>query len=262
MFSLKFLYLGTYEHLRRGGFLKLPHRTTLNQYTGFTEIGTGFNPDILEQFIKEIDFDNMEEYQKNITIIFDEMKIKSNLVFSRNSGKLIGFTELGSINEELAAFGESVISEKKPKDLATHVLSFMARGLSKRFNYPIGYFASVGFDSDQLYPCVWEAIENMESLGLKVRALTCDGASPNRRFFKIHQLFDDENVSEDGVVFWTHNRFDSSRKIYFFSDPPHLVKTLRNNLENSHGNRNTRNLIVSFYILIHYLIFIYILKIV
>ena len=122
----------------------------------------------------------------------------------------------------------------------------MARGIFSHFNFPIGYFCSKGFNSDQLFPCVWEAIGVLESIGLKVRACICDGATPNRKFFKLHAMENSENVSNDGVVYWALNRFDFQRKVYFISDPPRLIKTLRNNFENSHGHNNTRNLMVSY----------------
>ena len=172
------------------------------------------------------------------------MKIKSGLVFSRATGKLVGFTELGDMNEELSSFERSLSDKPKEKDLATHVMTFMARGLHKRFHYPIGYFASAGFDSDQLFPCVWEAVRIMHAMNLKVRAFVCDGASPNRRFFKLHKMADGCNESVDNVVYWAWNRQDKTQKIYFFSDTPHLMKTLRNNFEKSHGHTNTRQLMV------------------
>ena len=49
---------------------------------------------------------------------------------------------------------------------------------------------------------------------------------------------------------WTWNPFDKSRKIFFISDVPHLLKTTRNNLENSLFNRNSRNLHVSTVLLV------------
>ena len=81
-------------------------------------------------------------------------------------------------------------------------------------------------------------------LGFHVRTFVCDGASPNRKFFKMHLLEDKSNV-KDGVVYWTWNKYRRNSKIYFICDPPHLIKTIRNNLENSGANKNTRNLIVS-----------------
>ena len=152
------------------------------------------------------------------------MKTKSGLVYNKSSRKLIGFTELGDINEELNEFERSFEGGKKPKAFATHVICFMARGLVKRFNYPVGYFASCGFDSDQLYPIVWEAVRVLEMTGFYVRAFISDGATPNRRFYRLHRLADGRNLSMEGVVYWAINRFDSKRKIYFFSDPPHLMR--------------------------------------
>ena len=81
-----------------------------------------------------------------------------------------------------------------------------------------------------------EAISIIESIGLKVRVLTSDGAPPNRKFF------DMLTVEEEGNIYWTTNPHDESRKIYFMSDVPHLQKTTRNCLENSHWNKNTRNM--------------------
>ena len=75
--------------------------------------------------------------------------------------------------------------------------------------------------------------------------MVCDGASPNRRFYRIHELADGENNPPDGVVYWIYSSFDIRRKIYFFFDVLHLLKTIRNNFENSHGHNNTRNLMVS-----------------
>ena len=240
------MILGTYEHLRSSGFLHLPHKSTLQQYSNFTESTTGFNPDVIKFFFDEIKIDKLTENEKNIALLFDEMHIKSGLVFSRSSGKLVGFTDMGDINNELDEFNRNIDGCREP-ELATHILTFMARGLHKRFNFPIGYFSSKGFDSDQLFPVVWQAVEVMEMNGMKVRAFVCDGASPNRRFYRLHKLPDDLNVAVDGVVYWAWNLYAADdRKIYFICDVPHLIKTVRNNFENSHGNLNTRHLLVSF----------------
>ena len=86
------IYVRAYEQIRRSGFLSLPHRTTLNKYTGFTTIGTGFNPDIIKHMYDEVKFTELKEFEKHIILLFDEMKIKSGLVYSKPSGTIIGFT--------------------------------------------------------------------------------------------------------------------------------------------------------------------------
>ncbi|XP_065657923.1 uncharacterized protein LOC136082472 isoform X1 [Hydra vulgaris] len=73
--------------------------------------------------------------------------------------------------------------------------------------------------------------------------MVADGASPNRKFFQIHLAENYENV-KDTTVHWTWNIWCSTRKLYFFCDVPHLIKTTRNNLENSHWNQHSRNLMV------------------
>ena len=182
------------------------------------------------------------------------MKIKSGLVFSKTAGKLVGFCEMGEINDEIEKFSKAMESqpatEKQPleprsdRHIAKYVIVFMVRGIFPNLQYAFGHFASEGFDSDQIFPCAPEAIRILKSIGLYVRAITADGASPNRKYFNLHKLENQKNV-KDGAVYWTYNPWVPLRKIYFICDVPHLIKTTRNNIENSHGNLNTRNLMVS-----------------
>ena len=69
---------------------------------------------------------------------------------------------------------------------------------------------------------------------LKVIATTSDKASANQRLIKMH-----------GSLYKARNMFAPERYIYFFSDAPHLVKTVRNNLHSSGGGRNSKRLWVS-----------------
>ena len=80
---------------------------------------------------------------------------------------------------------------------------------------------------------------------MNVVSIKSDGATTNRKFYKVHKLAGTNNAQK--VFYWTHNPFsaDRKRKIYLLSDAPHLMKTTCNNLENSHSNKNTRNLMVS-----------------
>ena len=224
---------------KKNEFLVLPSVNTLRKYTNFTEGSSGFNPDIIARLIEDSGLKDLNDLQKNVSILFDEMKIKGDLVYNKATGKLKGFTEMGDLNEELM---RSMEQSPEDRELARYVNMFMVRGIFTNLHYPFAFFASQGLTGDQLYPCCIEATGVLESIGFKVRAWVCDGASPNRKFFKIAQSL--ENCDSD-PVYWTENPFDHSRRIYFFSDYCHLLKTTRNNIENSHGNQNTRNLHVS-----------------
>ena len=169
------------------------------------------------------------------------MKIKSDLVYRRSTGQLVGFTVLGSLNDEFKIFERNIKENIAVKTvmILPPMWVFKVRGIFSNLAYPFSYFAGNGFTADQLYSCVIEATKVSEYLGFKVRAFTADGASPNRKFFKMVAKDVHENF------FWIQNLFDKARKIYFISDASHLLKTTRNYLENSDGN-NTRHLHVSF----------------
>ena len=222
-------------------FLRLPHVNTLKKYAQFTTADSGFNPDIIKRLIEEAKVESLKPFQRNVVLSYDEMQIKSQLVYKKSTGQMIGFTEMCDIkdNVEECCKENSSLSEIK-RDFATHVIVYMVRGIFTNLTYPFGYFASAGFTSAQLYPCTLEATRILESIGLLVRAYVSDGASPNRKFYKMLLTDDDDNI------YWTWNPCDNTRKIYFISDVPHLLKTTRNCMENSHWNKDTRNLHVRY----------------
>ena len=203
---------------------------TLNKYSNFTQPQTGFNPDILKELVLDGGLEKLPEYKKNVVICYDEMKIKSNLVYSRTSGKMVGFTEMGNINGEFKTFQEKLerqqSAEKLDRELASHVIVFMVRDIFSNLSHPFAFFESTGFTASQLYPCTIEATKVLTCLGFHVRAYVSGGASPNQKFYKIIS-------PEDEVYYWTWNIFETGQKIYLFSDVPHLLKTTRNCLENS-----------------------------
>ena len=82
MITCQFRILGTYEHLRSGGFLKLPYKSTLLKYTGFTNMSIGYNYDVIKKFVDGIKLNTLPEHERNVSLLFDEMKIKSGLLFS------------------------------------------------------------------------------------------------------------------------------------------------------------------------------------
>ncbi len=63
---------------------------------------------------------------------------------------------------------------------------------------------------------MWKAIRNIEECGLKVIVVTADGASTNRKFFKMHHM-----SKTHEVVYKTPNPYSQDdREVYFMSDVP------------------------------------------
>ena len=80
---------------------------------------------------------------------------------------------------------------------------------------------------DLMFDAFWEAIAQLERQGFHVLAVTCDGASTNCHLWKLH-------ANNNEVIHKIPNVYaaEGSRDIYFISDPPHLLKMIRNSWYN------------------------------
>ena len=69
----------------------------------------------------------------------------------------------------------------------------------------------------------------MEKAGGKVHAVVCDGASTNRGVWPEFGITAKFNST---IKNYFSNPYDDKRNIYIFSDVPHIIKLIRNNLHN------------------------------
>lgn len=220
-----------YKELRDSGILVLPSQRTLRDYRNFFKPKPGFNSENIDR-LNELSRDYFG-IQRYVVLSFDEMKIQSKLVFDKRSSELIGFVDLGedNVNEAFTSTTE----------LASHALAFLVRGVATDLKYTLAYFLTKDVTSYQLMSLFWKAVCVLElACNLWICAAVSDGASPNRRFYELHADIADNSNEE--IVHATINLFCPSRKIFFFSDAPHLVKTARNCLFNSGSGKRTRHL--------------------
>lgn len=82
------------------------------------------------------------------------MKIKEGLVYNKYSGSIIGFTDLGDVNNELMRLQQ----DGKHPPIASHVLVLMVRVIFFKLHFPYAHFSTDGITADILYPIVWEAV--------------------------------------------------------------------------------------------------------
>lgn len=109
------------------------------------------------------------------------MKIKESLVYDKHNMEVIGFVDLGDLNDKLIQLEQSCTTHDNEHAIATHLLTIVVRGIFSISRFPYAYFATEDITGEQLFPVVWDGIERLERLGFKVIALTADGASPNRK---------------------------------------------------------------------------------
>ena len=142
--------------------------------------------------------------QRYIVLLFDEMKIQSNLVFDKHTNELIGFVNID--------------------ELETHVLVFYVRGLATELKFCAAYFATTGdtsyqIISYQIMPLFWKVVSLLEiCCSLQVVATVSDGASFNRKFYRMHRGLH-RNAVDDSVVYKTINIFRPDHEIFFSSKP-------------------------------------------
>ena len=218
----------------------MPDINNLKKYINYATSKSGFNPDVIKKFVIDSKLHKLEPFQNNVSICLDEMKLQQVLVYKRSSGKLVGFCEMGDINQEIESFQARCVDKESSvltisKDIAKYVNVFVVRGIYTHLESTIGYHASRGFTGDQLFLLVWEATRILKVVGFKVRSWVCDEATQNRSM--------EFQITLEYVI--TQLTGSPDKNIYFISDVPHLLKTTRNNLENLHGHMSTRNLHVS-----------------
>jgi hypothetical protein len=128
---LKLLSSSAYHATRTAGFIKLPSERTLRDYTHYFKHQAGFQAEVLKQLMKESQVHNLPEEQRYCGIIFDEMKVKEKLIYDKYTGCVVGFINLGEINNDLSAFERRMKGDNEHAPIANHLLVLMVWGIFK-----------------------------------------------------------------------------------------------------------------------------------
>ena len=208
MLALSIFYQSRKAYRLLSKLFALPSKRTLQKSLQNTNIAPGFN-DAIFQALK-LKVTTMHQNDKYVSLVFDEMSLKSALVYNKDLDHVEGFEDLGELG------GSHFVAD--------HALAFMVRGLYSKWKQPLGYFLTAGtVQSNVLQNIVRTYLEKLESIGLHTKVLVCDQGPNNRSF--LQKL---EGVSIE-KPFLLHN----DRKVFVIYDPPHLLKNVRNNLMKS-----------------------------
>ena len=112
----------------------MPDINNLKKYINYTTSKSGFNPDVIKKFVIDSKLHKLEPFQNNVSICLDEMKLQQVLVYKRSSGKLVGFCEMGDINQEIESFQARCVDKENSiwtisKTLAKYVNVFIVCGI-------------------------------------------------------------------------------------------------------------------------------------
>ena len=167
----------------------------------------------------------------------------------KSTGSLVGYSDLGEVNNLLAAVEqhskEPDAAQQRP--LAKYMLVFMIRGLFNSLKFPYVQFPASSTKGAQLFPLLHKALARMSRLGLKVVTVTCDGASDNRRMYSLHG-------TGKKLTYKMINVFSAGKDpIFSISDPSHLIKTIRNCF--ARGKLWVNNVVIKLCVLLFFMSF-------
>ena len=103
----------------------------------------------------------------------------------------------------------------------------MIRGIFCNINFSYAQFPIASTKTEDIYPLLWRTISHLELNGLHVLGVTGDGTLVNHILFRMHSK-DNLKMTHKTTNCYT----DEAQHLFFFSDPPHLLKAIQNAIAN------------------------------
>ena len=107
----------------------MPSGRTLSDYTHWSSAHTGVQLEFIEHFKAMAESVIKAPQQKLCALSMDEMKIKCGFVFSKRSGNLVGFVDLGDANNDISRLVADPDSSQH--QLSDQMLELMAKAVFK-----------------------------------------------------------------------------------------------------------------------------------
>lgn len=142
----------------------------------------------------------------------DEMYIKEGLVYDKATGSLIGFSDLGGVIQQLDDFERNLSADlPQSRPLAKTMFVMMVMAVFSNITIPYAQFPIASAKAENIFPLLWRVIGNLELNGLHVLGVTGDGASVNRKLFRMHSKNKDKTIHKTTNIF-----SDEARDLFFF----------------------------------------------
>ena len=190
----------------------LPSTRSLRNWLQNAEVEPGVNKMVLS--LLEIKAKKMKREEKVVSLVFDEISIKSSLSYDFQQDRLEGYEDFG---------GDTPVQPitAPTRQQCNQAMVFMIKGLYLNYKQIIGYFlTSNAMAGHYIKELVLFIVNQLQAVGLVPKAVVCDQGSNN---IKVRKLL--------GVTAEKPFIQVNGENTYFFHDPPHLIKSVRNNLK-------------------------------
>ena len=96
------------------------------------------------------------------------MSIKEDLVYDKHTGQVIGFVNLGEVNNHLLLFEQLLNDKEDDPVLAKSMMAFMVKGLFTSLRFPYVHFPCTSISGEQIFSPFWQSVFRLEKMGFKV----------------------------------------------------------------------------------------------
>ena len=183
---------------------QLPSKRTLSNIVAKFASETGFGEKSLYVIKQRVE--SLPSSGKVCSLLMDEISLKSHLFYDISKDCLVGLED----------YGDGITSGFA----ANSALVLMVRGVIHNWKQPIAYFlVNESCDVSRLRGIICDALFHLESMGLQVISIISDQGSNFLSF-----------TQDQGVTVQRPFLEMRGKRYYIIFDPPHLLKSLRNNL--------------------------------
>lgn len=205
--ALALYYCSTKSYTLLQKYFCLPSLSSLRSWLNNLHVSCGLNSTVLE--LLKIKAKKLSSKEKVVSLVFDEMSLKEVLNYDARRDIFEGFQD----------FGDHCLENLK---LCNQAMVFMIKGIYIDFKQVVGYFLSKdAMPGDILHKLFLDIIGKIFDTGFIIKSIVCDLGSNNVKLRKLLSV----SINEPYINY-------RGNKIYFFYDPPHLLKCIRNNFKN------------------------------
>ncbi len=150
----------------------------------------------------------MKETERECCITLDEMTIESKIEWDKALDQLTGYVNL-----------------PRHSGKANHALVFMLSGISTRWKQVVAYYyTGSSTNGSVLKDIILSIITKAEHICLNVTTVTSDMGAANQKMWSSFGI----SVTKSSRIHSIVHPLEDNRKLYFMSDPPHVLKNIRN----------------------------------
>ncbi|RLU26632.1 hypothetical protein DMN91_000428 [Ooceraea biroi] len=169
---------------------------------------------------------NVHHLSRHCVLLLNEINLRKSVTVCSRNLTYVGLTD----------FGEDGPHCTDIQDQATHGLVLMLQSITYSYTQPIAVFASKKpVKSEELAKLLIKAIIFVEKNGAQIHGVIADGAATN---VKMWSLLGVSGAMRNTKTSFTHP-VDKDRKVFVFSDTPHIIKNIRNRLYNKNKLRKS-----------------------